>query len=181
VTVCVHPAYESLLDESATVIESFIEPIAGLEGVPSRFQQDVGAVIGDTTKGWFYFYDGQALGHHIPHSLAVAFMLSPPSEAPQGDGDAQFVVAEWLLQRVYVERPGIAPISMFDVLPAVGEVLTCNESGCTPDPARYQPLRRTFDAAVARFAALDPAERRAWLEANWTDLRAGRLHIEDLP
>jgi hypothetical protein len=36
-------------------------------------------------------------------------------------------------------------------------------------------------AAVDRFAALDPATRRTWLEEHFTDLRAGRIGLEDLP
>ena len=32
-----------------------------------------------------------------------------------------------------------------------------------------------------RFAALDPAEREAWLGENLAELRAGKLTLEDLP
>jgi hypothetical protein len=37
------------------------------------------------------------------------------------------------------------------------------------------------DAAVARFDALEPADQRAWFAANYVDLRAGRLNLDDLP
>jgi hypothetical protein len=36
-------------------------------------------------------------------------------------------------------------------------------------------------AAVARFSALDPDAQRTWLMANFQDLRAGRIEIDDLP
>jgi hypothetical protein len=36
-------------------------------------------------------------------------------------------------------------------------------------------------AAVARFSALDPDARHAWLMANFQDLRGGRIDIDDLP
>jgi hypothetical protein len=36
-------------------------------------------------------------------------------------------------------------------------------------------------AAVARFSALGPDAQRAWLMANFQDLRAGRVDIDDLP
>ena len=35
--------------------------------------------------------------------------------------------------------------------------------------------------AVERFSRLSPAEQRAWLEAHYADLRAGRLGLDDLP
>jgi len=35
--------------------------------------------------------------------------------------------------------------------------------------------------ALKRFAALDAAVRRAWLENNYVALRAGKLTLEDLP
>jgi hypothetical protein len=35
--------------------------------------------------------------------------------------------------------------------------------------------------AIERFDALNPAERSKWLEENYTDLRAGKLTLRDLP
>jgi len=181
VTICVHPAFESLLDEAAPLIEAFVQPIAGLDGVPTRFEQRMAFESWETASGRFPLDDAASLYFQIPHTLATDFVVWPETEQPRGTADAQFVVAHWLFQRVYVAQPGITPFSMFDMSPAYNEIWDCGEIQCELDDARYETLRQEFDAAVARFAALDPNVRRAWLEANWTDLRAGRLHMEDLP
>ena len=182
VTVCVHPAYESLLDEAAPLVEEFVQPIAGLEGVPTRFEQRVGLVASESGYGErFPLDDGASLFFQIPHTLATELVVWPQPGLPVGSGDAQYVVADWLVQRVSVGHPGSAPLGMFDLTPAVNRMYICDENGCTPDATLYQTQRQEFDAAMARFAALDPVARRAWLEANWTELRAGRLSVEDLP
>lgn len=37
------------------------------------------------------------------------------------------------------------------------------------------------DELVKRFVGLEPSKRRAWLEENFADLRAGKLTLKDLP
>jgi len=181
VTVCVHPAYKSLLDEVAPFVEDFVQPIAGLDGVLTRYEQRVGFGPWEENAGWFPLDDGSSFRSQIPHTLVDHVLVWIELELPPGQGDAQYVVADWLMQRVWVERPDVMPPTTFDTMPAVSELWICDETQCAMDDAKFQALRQEFDAAVARFAALDPNVRRAWLEANWTDLRAGRLHMEDLP
>ncbi len=70
---------------------------------------------------------------------------------------AQLAIAFWLLERVGESAQEASVLSGFG----------------PPDAAVM--------AAVRRFAALSPEAQRAWLMANFQDLRSGRVDIEDLP
>lgn len=187
VAVCVHPAYEALLDDVAAEIDTLVQPVVGLEGIPTRYEQDVGRLHLEGNSGRFYLWDEASLGHLIPFTLVMDLVVHPALPAGQRvagpPGTASYVVGEWLVRRVggdQADESGAMPVEIFDLLPEVAP-LRCDETGCAPDESQYRALRQEFDAAVARFSALDPATRRAWLEANWADLRAGRLTMEDLP
>ena len=164
--VCVHPAYQGPLAESTATLNRLVAPILGLPGAPIRAEQGYAAVQGkDDLQGrtlWFALYQQGADAHQtIPafavfgavHDLRTAMVDCP---APDGNDCllAQVVIGRWLLRQA-----------------GVADARTLS----SPDQeGRVGP-------AVDRFAALDPATQRAWLEAHFADLRAGRVTLEELP
>jgi hypothetical protein len=94
----------------------------------------------------------------IPGEVAVARAIFDLVHEPDANlNSAQRVIAFWLMERTD-ENP-----SEWQLLFGVGQ----------PDA--------TVAAAVERFSALGPDAQRAWLMANYQDLRAGRIEIEELP
>ncbi len=179
VEVCLHPAYSTQLDETLALHEAVIAPIAGLDGVPTRWVQagpwmaEVDAV--DGVIGGFGMSQAWNLAEQIFPAIA-------PTGIGPGEGPAihhpvrpasQVAILYWLLEQTSV------PFSGFEAP---------REGADVNDPARwlfaYDPAEASGDeiaAAIDRFGALAPEDQRAWLEANWTALRAGDLAPADLP
>jgi hypothetical protein len=207
VTVCVHPAYEEFLGEVAASVELIVAPLAGIEGVPTRFEQ---TVFGDRSSDVVYMYIYGAdslslnLGHEVSREL-VTDWEAMEQNAESGYGGytaAQAIVAEWLRQdyqqraglrdepTFYGPMPGAENSLVLAEMVVEGEQFHCvsREDGPQPMICDYHydydaaaGLQAQIDAATERFLALDPATRRAWLNANWTELRAGLLTLEDMP
>ncbi len=106
----------------------------------------------------------------------LVWNTSTPGSRAADLGDAQVAMAIWLLNRAGFDG------RLEDVLAAADR--SSGSFGGDPTGANAAASARdqaAIDAAVARFAALDPVAQRAWLEANWADLRAGSLTLDDLP
>jgi len=185
IAVCVHPAYEVALPETARVVNHLAAPLIGLPGAatraeqrgdayPSRLRPD-GTLIFDV-RGAFIrsnVNDGFGLRDYVELDLVTALVTGPsgyvegnPYEsgfcrrAGDAPGEAQRVMAGWLVYRA-------------------------GDYGSTGSMAFREAVNGQLcpksAAVVERFDALAPAERRAWLEANYADLRAGELTPKDLP
>jgi hypothetical protein len=177
IEVCLHPAYSVNLDETLVLHEAVIAPIAGLEGVPVRWVQ-----AGPRMAG-FDPADGMIGGFGTSQAWNLAeqvFPATPPTMSETGEGPAihhsvrsasQVVILYWLMGQVPESFPGMEPsldgandpsmwMFAFDPAEASGEEIV---------------------AAIDRFSALTPEEQRAWLEENWTALRAGDLTLSDMP
>ncbi len=165
--VCVHPAYRGWLAETTASLNHLVAPIIGLPGVPLRAEQGYAAVQGkNDLQGrtlWFDLYQqGDVASRQTIPAFAVfgavrdfhTTMVSCP--APDGNDCflAQAVIGRWLLRQA-----GVAYIGTLS----------------SPDQeSRVGP-------AVDRFAALEPSTQRAWLEAHFADLRAGRVTLGEMP
>lgn len=177
IEVCVHPAYEKLLPETAKVVNEVVEPLIGVPATPERAVQ-VGSYVTpkDFEKGTAIFSNpGTEARYDVADSLVVderkmEQLASPANERKVDEEDlercggspnkeyfhpsyeAQSVIARWLLQ-----RSGGAREEM-------------DTGSCA-----------NKDNLVDRFEALSPAEREAWLENNLAGLRAGKVTLKDLP
>lgn len=169
-TVCVHPAYEPLLLETTRMIRSIVAPVAGLPGVPARAEQrsmndqryrDPDADPEELTFELVNTAYHQPGFHVLARDAAWRLVGSPDD---QMEARAQSVVADWLMYQAGValrEETGSGNFLVW---------------GWT-HPVEGSDEQRVLE----RFIALPPDERRAWLEENWVDLRAGKLTLEDLP
>lgn len=164
--VCVHPAYRGSLAETTARLNRLVAPILGLPGAPIRAEQGYAGVQGqDDPQGrtlWFDLYQQGALARKTIPAFAVFGVVRGPSSTmancPSPDGNdcllAQAVIGRWLLRQA-----GVAD---------VGTLSSPDQEGRVGPP-------------VDRFATLDPATQRAWLEAHFTDLRAGRVTLGEMP
>jgi hypothetical protein len=182
ITVCVHPAYERLLPQAAEVVNEVGEPLAGIPGAPTRAMQagslspepgrkaestaffTVDSIVDGGDVGWFRSEAAMSLVQGRAAYEGSAPEVEPTEEDLKRCGpgtkewsvdpalEARAVVANWLLKQLDRREPGFS-------------LEQC------PDAHKL----------VERFADLDPAKRRAWLEENLAGLRAGEVTLKDLP
>ena len=176
VEVCVHPAYEAKLDESAWRINAFVAPVAGLPGVPTRWEQ--GSPFNSDRGKVGTFHPGNQLSYTF--DLGQAFF--PFTEEHHDFTAAESVILTWLSSRVDPENSNAG---MF-IYPAelMGTPRFDSEGmmqGFDIDPEAEAFYARGIPAAADRFAALSPDAQRAWLETNWDALRAGKLTLDQMP
>lgn len=159
ITVCVHPAYKKLLPETAAVVDEIVRPLVGVPGVPTRAEQVNSIFAGSGPDGTlsFFLQDRRSLDDALVPQITgelVGHQTPVPFRGPGGaPSDARAAIEVWLLRQSGRE----SEYAMF----AVGE----------PKVA----------ATSRRFAELAPEKREKWLRDNYTDLRAGKLTLEDLP
>nr|MBA2276295.1 hypothetical protein [Chloroflexia bacterium] len=202
VTVCVHPAYERRHGEVVTAINAIAQPLADIDRVTMRFEQSVGWDSPPSDVVSFYLYGDEmldgSLAHQVPMQIVADWPAMAAHQGPAAGGltAAQAIVAAWLT-REYELRTGIeTPLSFTDMsmnesasivpLSMVVEglpFLSCHQEaaqtqGCEFDAVAGREVQARVDAATERFLAMDSATRRAWLNANWTDLRAGQVALE---
>ena len=189
IEICVHPQNEALLDDVASVIEPLIAPVAGIPGVPARFEEQ-GPVEAGPRSVAFFLHDEQYLDRFVTESLVREMFNQPEGVVQYETGSAQYVVLAWLLEEADV-NPDAAGAS----LPSVEHVYRADEAfarGITEPDAFYRfmdegdgetpaSFESDLTAAINRFSAMPDDERRAWLEANWDALRSNQLTLEDLP
>ncbi len=159
ISVCVHPAYAKLLPNTAEAIDGLTEPLIGISGAPVRAQQsspldDVELKPDGTLQ--FSLYDAATVEDQMTTEVAAALVQESSSSYEGGKarlvpGDAQSVVAGWLLKRT-----GRDPLGL---------------TGGDPEAT----------TALERFANLTPEHQSAWLNDNYAELRSGDITLEDLP
>ena len=209
VTVCVHPAYQAFLKETELSVELIVAPLAGIGGVPTRFEQTViGEQSSDIVYLYLYNYEVDTLAHIIGYDVSREIVIDwgaiqqPANVFTSGVTAAQAIVGEWL-RLDYQKRAGLHDSgSFYGAPPGAGDSLVLVEmvvegapfQRCTADPEESKSMicddydydaatgtQAQIDAATDRFLTLDPATRRAWLQANWTRLRSGLVTLKEMP
>lgn len=182
IEVCVHPAFESLLDDVVAKVNTIAPNFAGLSGLPSKlYQEEAIWVAGpDTlTESSFSLWDRGTIEFEIPRAfMQVAYSPATGNERA-GRNASQCAVGMAL-----TETAGDFPHCVFGIVyESVNQ--SCppgNELGQGgPDQADFDVEARKISDKAKSFAALTPEARQAWLDENWDALRAGDLELEDLP
>ena len=164
IEVCVHPAYERMLSSVSHDVNTFLEPLAGMDGVVEQVYISSGNQQGG---GWDEVAGRIVVSIDIsfrsPPEMAIAMeawnvsLLSPDYRGPGGD-TVQYVVMTALGRSISVEG---WPQWLSDRL-VISDTVALQD-------------------AIDRFADLTPDQQHEWLEGNWDALRAGELTLEDLP
>ncbi|HEX6523129.1 MAG TPA: hypothetical protein VF070_24495 [Streptosporangiaceae bacterium] len=160
--VCVHPAFRGYLGDLVTAFDPALSEVAGLPGAPARADQiassdagDVGALLSGTPA--VFRFALPATSHsfigNLDTTLMTLFIAGQAAAEGNGGTPAQQAVESGLLTAVGVQGSGSAAGQQS---PAVS-------------------------GAAARFAALSPAARHAWLAAHLPALRAGRIGVAEVP
>ncbi len=193
IAVCVHPAYERALPETAAAIEKVARPLLGLPGAPTRAEQrepDLrtneeptrllpdGLLVFDLNRGAFDRWNtesGVSVEEFVQSELARALVAEKPVRLedlfdPKTGADS-------------CARPGELPGEAQSVVAGwllwqAGEYDSVRSFLIAPGP--FLICERS-ESALERFVALGESERQSWLRENYADLRAGSLTAEDLP
>ena len=192
IEVCIHPAYEPLLDDTMQIVTGMIGPVAGLDGVRTLWLHGEGPneMRPDAAEVQFRWLRG------FNPAVSIAEDLFPIERTMEGDSRpaSQLVILYWLAERAGIGEP--SGWSRDDVFangnPAEWAFGYPSEAPQTRqesehaywfeiDEAVLAASQAEIEAAVNRFAALAPDAQRAWLEQNWDALRAGALTLDDLP
>jgi hypothetical protein len=164
--VCVHPAYDggSELTVLATIINKVAAPVLGVPGMPARAEQEpdaktsLGGVQGNPSILPIqpFIVHGTSLQpavFRVAFAESIALSLFLPARTPvQHATPAQRALALYLLTQAH-----------------------------DATEAHFLPSDPAVTTAAARFAALSPAARTAWLTAHLAALRAGDLTLQDIP
>lgn len=155
VTICTHPAYQPVLDEAITDAVKLVEPLLGLPNVPMRIEDGRGVAFtsGDSAR--------------LDLSLYAEMLVANDDTLRDGnlENPTQIAIRDWLMQRA-----------------GLPQWIDC-ESNLPESSPHHNPGWPSRDtcSATGSFNQLSNAEQRTWLEAHYTDLRAGNLTLNDLP
>ena len=182
ITVCVHPAYAKLLPEAARVVNQVAEPLESVPGVPTRFVQ--GSDVYRPPKGarsvTYFYLDSLKYGYEgmFKQDVAMNFVMN---ESVAAGGKSAPKPTEQDLKRCGGRVAGKDYFTIVLTTQTVVQEWLAGKARAT-----YNNMYSTGDCPnegklEKRFANLDPAKRKAWLEKNFAALRAGKLTLKDLP
>jgi len=202
IEICVHPAYESVLDDTADIVDAVVRPLAGLPGFPVRAEQVRPDREGEAIFG------PQALGPVAPGLLGIVPAVPETADVTEasyvavaavtGQTDwfvefptaAQSAIAIWLMRQAGWDldlddltwKGGNEDIEASPVFVPPPDDLFIEEPTTREgaDAIVERSMGEIMNASE-RFGALSPEGHHAWLEANFAALRAGELTLEDLP
>lgn len=153
VSVCASQEYQPILAGGIEQANRLAEPLLGLPGVPLQVSSD------DT--GMSVNRDS---GAQLEIGRFATRLVADTTTLNQGEiaNEPQHAIRIWLLDASGVTAyPNCADVPFGHDWPGVPTAAACD--------------------AAARFSSLPVGEQRAWLEANYTRLRAGTLTLADLP
>ncbi len=188
--VCVHPAFSGFLDAASAALQPVAAEIAGLPGAPVRAEQVASGsglrnaqgmrFAGQSADGVY----GTPAAYHYDGNNGIAPFLGSPGRTDNASWRAGF---QQDFLTAYLSNP-----ATFTPTPAQQAVITALMAAAgSPAPlfgqadhSSGQPIGATptqIAAAAARFQALTPAARHAWLAANLAPLRTGRITLAQVP
>ncbi|MGH2558485.1 MAG: hypothetical protein ACRDJH_05420 [Thermomicrobiales bacterium] len=183
VTICVHPAFEGVLDELADRTNTMLAPFAGLDGVPTRFEQQAPTLeqvrrndIPMPAEGEFYIEYPTFTGMIFEALFQISdSFLGEPDEPDELDSrDIPVSEARFLVHVTLLESAG------YDLTCEDDQVTYEIDSGFLSSGSAMGFFGIPCEE-VDRFTALDPEVRAEWLRQNAAALRAGEIDLEDLP
>jgi hypothetical protein len=190
--VCLHPAYRSYLPQVTVALDQVIGELSGLPGLPERASQispaavsqfaqqgpGSGQIAGRTYEfvlsnaiGWLS--DFSAIEDAIKQDLTQAILVGTGKTVTL-PGGAKIWAADTPAQQAVVD--GVLKVLGTPAYPVPQSDNGPGAAGLS-SPAQQAQIA----AAAAKFAALPPATRDAWLAANLTALKAGTITLAQLP
>lgn len=162
--VCVHPAYAGGHEPAVltTIINAITAPVLGVPGMPVRAEQ-----VPEETFG----VQGDPLILPIQPFIVHGTTLQP---APFDQ-----VFKDLMALSLFVPA-GTAPHNATPAQRALALYLI-RQARYAADPHTLTPQDPAVAAAAARFGALTPTARTAWLTAHLGAIRGGRLTPTDIP
>jgi hypothetical protein len=199
IKICVHPAYESTLDDTADLVDAVIRPLAGVPGFPARAEQvrpdregevfgplEIGPVAASSDILGILPADPDIKDGAEASNVAIAAVEGQTEWFLDNPTPAQSALAVWLMRQAGwdVDLTVLSVEDEFerlflpspDYLPIDATTTTREEADAILEATLAEIVR-----AADRFGALSPEAQRSWLEANFAALRAGDLSLEDLP
>jgi hypothetical protein len=189
--VCVHPAFSGFLASANAALQPVAAEIAGLPGAPVRAEQVVSGSGLRNAQGMLFAgmpkpgVSGIPPAYDYNSNNGVAPLWGSPAGADNAGWRAGF-------QQVFLTAYLVANPASFTPSPAQQAVITAlmNAVGSKApqfpqaENSQGQPIGPSptqIAAAAARFEALSPAARHAWLATHLSALRAGTITLAQLP
>jgi len=169
VPVCVHPAYQSQLPETAVLINRLAAPVVGLPDAPDRAEQRPSAP-GIVRRGRNIILDFAPLVFHDP--------TTPPQIRSWWDGQIAMNLAA---DHAPVGYPLSTARSSSTVKAQSVVALYLLRQAHVPFDSTQFASGRDVIAAEERFVALSIGARRRWLRSHYLPLRQGRVPLRNLP
>lgn len=193
ITVCLHPAYEPILPETARKVNEIVELLIGIPGTPKRALQ-TGSTSAPAkemnTEDTALFSDPDLEDEEFfAYLVASSFVVDPlKMYSPEGDVEMpEATDADMEKCGKFEEDQGMTKADMqkmFEPSREAQEVIMAWLVNRSVDQPTGQYVFRTcsnFERTVEDFASLKPKVREAWLKENFADLRAGKITLKDLP
>lgn len=188
--VCVHPAFSGFLGGANAALQPVAAEIAGLPGAPVRADQvPAGNGVWDTQGMRFAGMPTPGVSgtppvyHYISDNGIAPFWGSPAGMDNAGwrAGFQQGFLTAYLANPASFTQSPAQQAVITALMAAVG-----SQSPLFPqaDNSNGQPVGPTptqIAVAAARFEALSPAARHAWLATHLPALRAGKITLAQLP
>jgi hypothetical protein len=173
IPVCVHPAYEPMLDEASDEMNRLLAALVDLPDRPVRVEllpvPRSEAPVG-TVSYLLRSDDVNGLLMEASHRLAEA-LLYPAADLASAEAPPERPADGWQTRNVLIAW----------VLKEAGRPISCTNDQVSDHGG---PRSKAFLAPcepLQRFSALDPAIRQAWLRDHLADVRAGLVPVEELP
>lgn len=187
IEVCLHPAYEAVLDDTAALIDVLIEPLIGVPGAPTQamdfwYSQSTRSTDDVLLINPFLKINGtnDTAQQFVRPLISKSGSRYDSGACETGFRNAQHAISVALLQRGGWEME-TGPNG-----PSTCETFELQRRTRSPDVLPWEnpaveEMQADIKAAADRFAALSVEEQRAWFMTHYADLRAGNLTLEDLP
>jgi hypothetical protein len=188
--VCVHPAYRSYLGQAVASFGPVMAELSGLPGAPVRADDVFGQALPSAVQQGNR--DGYLTGSPAVYQFSMNGALAQVSDAALfRDGFRQDIVHAVIVGTVgrLTADGTFLPDSGTPAQQAVQDGLLA-AVGSQPFPlcpqgdyssAQHCTTQAQVTAAAARFAALPAVTRHAWLAANLTALKSGRITLAQIP
>ncbi len=173
IPVCVHPAYEPMLDEASGELNRLLAVLTDLPDRPGRVEL-LPVPRGDPAAGTVSYLlrsdDVDGLLMDASHQVAE-MLLYPAADVASAEASPDRPADGWQTRNVVIAW----------VLMEAGRPVSCENGQVTDQGGQRSKAFLAPCEPLQRFAALDSAIRRAWLRDHLANVRAGLVPVEELP